>query len=92
MTIGEAIRLDPEYHFAYANRGMIKDALGQHEAAIEDYNEALRLKPDNAQAYTHRGIAKEKLGQREEAIADFEEAITRFNEVIRLNPSSATTY
>lgn len=62
-------------HEAYNNRGAANYALGQHQAAIADYNEALRLQPDDADAYSNRGNAKTALGQHEAAIADYAEAL-----------------
>ena len=59
--------------------------LGQHSAAITDYDSAIRLKPDDATAYTHRGMAKGGLGQYFAAIADYDSAI-------RLNPYDAMAY
>ena len=58
----EAIRLQPDSAVAYNNRGLAKDKLGQHEAAIADYDKALRFQPDSAVVYTNRGLAKDKLG------------------------------
>ena len=63
----------------YNNRGNAKIDLGQHFAAIADYDIAIRLNPDDAKAYYNRGLAKRKLGQHFAAIADFDIAI-------RLNP------
>ena len=37
--------------------------LGQHFAAIADYDTAIRLNPDYADAHINRGIAKDTLGQ-----------------------------
>ena len=59
--------------------------LGQHEAAIADFDEAIRLGPDYPLAYVNRGKAKDKLGQHEAAIADFDEAI-------RLEPDYPLAY
>ena len=70
---------------AYNNRGIAKSNLGQHFAAIADYDTAIRLNPDYATAYYNRGIAKGKLGQHSAAIADYDTAI-------RLNPDYATVH
>ena len=47
----EAIRLKPDYADAYYKRGNAKDALGQLDAAIADYDEAIP-QPDDVVAYT----------------------------------------
>ena len=81
----EAIRLNPNYAEAYNNRGVAKDALGQHDGAIADFDEAIRLKSEFAEAYNNRGAAKNALGRHDGAIADFDEAI-------RLKPDYAEAY
>ena len=128
-----AIRLNPDYAYAYNNRGLAtsppsspsipqsrscEEGLGQHFAAIADYDIAIRLNPDHAYAYYNRGVAKRAsvntsppsqimispsasilmmpmhttiaelrkgLGQHFAAIADFDIAI-------RLNPDYADAY
>ena len=81
----EAIRLNPEYTYAYTNRGIAKDALERFEDAIADFNEAIRIDPQNDKAYFGRGSAKAELGQYNEAIEDYDGAI-------RVNPRYATAY
>ena len=68
-------RLKPDYAFAYYRRGVAKARLGQHFAAIADFNTAIRLKPDFAFAYCRRGIAKLSLGQTWEAKQDLRIAL-----------------
>ena len=70
-----AIRLKPDYAFAYNNRGAAKAALKQYAAAIADYTQAIRLKPNYAGAYNNRGFAKAALGQYFPAISDYDMAI-----------------
>ena len=72
------------------------DMLGQHFAAIADYDTAIRLKPDDAGAYLHRGVAKAQLDRISEAKRDGRTAlrlakqagdtglITRAEKVLRL--------
>ena len=66
----KAIRLKPDYAFAYNNRGLAKENLKQYAAAISDYDKAIRLKPDFAHAYLYRGLAKYRLGRTWEAKQD----------------------
>ncbi len=82
----QAIRLKPDYAFAYNNRGYAKGQLGQYFAAIADYDAAIRLQPDDAYAaYVRRGYAKRRLGQSSAAITDYDAAI-------RLKPDYAYAY
>lgn len=81
----KTLRLKPNSHEAYNNRGTVKTALGKHEEAVADYDEALRLRPDSPKLYNNRGMAKDNLGKHEEALADYDKAI-------RLKPDYAVAY
>ncbi len=72
----EAIRLKPDFPYAYNERGVAQDNLGQYEDAIASFNEAIRLKPDFPDAYNNRGKAQCNLGQYEDAIASFDSGLT----------------
>ena len=67
----------------YFARGNAKADLGQHFAAIKDYDKAIQLKPNAANAYINRGVAKGDLGQYSAAIKDYDKAI-------QLKPNDAT--
>ena len=81
----EAIRLKPDYAYAYNKRGGLYVRLGQYQLAINDYNEAIRLKPDDAHAYNNRGSAYGRLGQYQLAFKDY-------NEAIRIKPDYTLVY
>jgi len=83
--LDEAIRLNPQYAWAYINRGFAYGNLGQYERAIQDFDEAIRINPQYALDYNNRGNAYGNLGQHEKAIHDFDEAI-------RINPQFASAY
>ena len=59
----EAIRIDPEHHLAFFNRGVVYTVLDQPERMIEDVDEAIRLNPKYAEAYFFRGVTYSILGQ-----------------------------
>ena len=59
--------------------------MGQHEAALADYDKAIDLKPDYADAYSNRGVAKAALGQHDNALDDYDRAID-------LKPDDADAY
>ena len=50
-------------------------ALGQHEAAIQDYDKAIELDPALSSAFVNRGTSKMALRQHEAAIQDYDKAI-----------------
>ena len=47
--LDEVIERDPEFGAAYADRGIVHDRLGLHEAALADYRRALELEPKLAE-------------------------------------------
>ncbi|MGA9564295.1 MAG: tetratricopeptide repeat protein [Candidatus Korobacteraceae bacterium] len=81
----EAIRLQPDFAYAFNNRGAARLAKGDSDGALEDYDEAIRLKPDYAYAFNNRGAARFNEGDSDLAVEDFDEAI-------RLKPDYAEAF
>lgn len=81
----EAIRLQPDYAYAYNKRGILYGKIGQYQQAIDDYTEAIRLQPDYALAYNNRANTYVGLGEYNLAIKDY-------NEAIRIKPDYAYAY
>jgi tetratricopeptide (TPR) repeat protein len=71
----QALKLKPDYHQAWNNRGNALGNLGRFEEAIASYDQALKLKPDDHQAWNNRGNALGNLGRFEEAIASYDQAL-----------------
>jgi tetratricopeptide (TPR) repeat protein len=55
--LDKAIRLKPDFVFAYNIRGFAYYNLTQYEAAIADFTQAIALDPNDAKAYNNRGNA-----------------------------------
>ncbi len=70
---------------AFIGEGVRRAALGDHEAAIQNFDEAIRLNAEPAFLYKQRGASYHALGDYEAAIRDFDEAI-------RLNAEDANAY
>lgn len=49
------LALDPNYTWAYDNRGIAYVFLKDYERAIQDLNKAIELDPKDAHAYRNRG-------------------------------------
>lgn len=81
----QAIKLQPDYAYAYINRGVERKKQGDLAGAIADYTEAIRLQPDDADAHNNRGVALDDQGDLAGALADYAEAI-------RLRPDYAKAY
>jgi len=59
----------------YVNRAVMKDALGQIDDAMADYNSGLSLDPGLGDGYVDRGAALIKLKRYDEAVADINKGI-----------------
>ena len=70
----EAIRMDPDFAWAYGSRGVAYRHLEEYDKAIADYTAAIRINPDDADAYNNRGVAHRELGNDVKAAADFAKA------------------
>jgi tetratricopeptide (TPR) repeat protein len=54
---GEAIRLKPDFAWAFEGRGGAYSDLKQYDKAIDDYNEAIHLDPNLAITFMGRGVS-----------------------------------
>lgn len=83
--VNEAIRmvdhdLEPGEHLLHRsvlayNRAQVLAALGDHAAALPDYDEVIRRDPEYGDYYFERASARQALGQHAEALADYATAI-----------------
>ena len=71
----KSIELDPNYAYAYNNRGISKRNLKDDYGAISDFTKSIELDPNYASTYDNRSITKEKLGDLTGACADAKKAI-----------------
>ena len=71
----KAIELNPNDIAAHNNRGVVRNQLGNHQAAITDFGKVIALDPSKVVAYYNRGVAKNQFGDHQAAIADFDRAI-----------------
>ncbi len=73
--LSRIIELDPGYATAWANRGHVREKMGDRLGAIADTDRAIALEPTNGRHYTNRGIVKQRLDDTAGAIADYTKAI-----------------
>ena len=80
-----AIDKNPQYAYAYNNRGVAYNKLHDYSKAISDLNQAITLDSNYTAAYVARGYC---YGQ----IREYTNAISDFNKAISLDSRSALAY
>lgn len=70
-----ALRLDPQSHIAWRQRGEAQEERGDLDGAWSDYSRAIELEPQKIIARLKRGTLGTKLGRWEEAERDFAAAL-----------------
>jgi tetratricopeptide (TPR) repeat protein len=68
------IKLNPDFVYAYFNRGNLHCFRKDYKVAIADYNEAVERNPEFAEAYYNRGLTRLYLGETSKGIADLSHA------------------
>lgn len=71
------IALDPKAPLAHFHRGMVRQALGDLDAAIVDLSEEIRRNPAYPPSYFSRGKAYQTKGLLTEALGDFDIAVQK---------------
>jgi len=69
----------------FIREGVSLAAIGDHAAAIQNFDEAIRLEVEPAFVYSERGASYQMLGEYEAAVRDYDEAI-------RLNGEDVNAY
>jgi len=52
----KVVELDPEFYFAYFNRGYVKCIMGDYWGSVSDYEKALEFEPKFPEAYFNKGL------------------------------------
>ena len=83
--LDELIAKYPDRAAGFLSRALIYSRIGEHEAAVADYNRAIELDSQDARAYLNRGNAFRDLDDHEAALADY-------NRAIELDPEYTIAY
>ena len=67
-----AQELEPNRPYRYSSRAYIRDAMGDVEGAVKDYEKAIELDPEDAIAHNNLGLLIEKLGYHKKAKVFFD--------------------
>lgn len=70
-----AIGHNPQFFYAYNNRGNVLFQMEQYQQAADDFTAAININPDYVFAYNNRGNAYFKLNDYQAAIDDYDKAI-----------------
>ena len=81
----KATKLNPNFAYAYHNRGLVYVKKHETDLAIKDFSKVIELNPDSPFAYSWRATAYENNGQIDRAIEDH-------SKVIELIPDDAKPY
>ena len=65
------LELDPDWAWAFAERGQVYILQGQFDKAIDDFSKAIEYNPEYIPSYLHRADAYQKKGDNKRAKADY---------------------
>jgi tetratricopeptide (TPR) repeat protein len=71
----QAIKIDPNYAYAWNNKGIALRNLGKYDEAIECYDRAIKIDPNYAGPWNSKGWALSNLGKHKDAIECYDRAI-----------------
>jgi tetratricopeptide (TPR) repeat protein len=74
LDFDAAVNLQPDRPYRYASRAFMKEAAGDLQGAVKDYEKALVLDPEDAVVQNNLGLLLEKLGRNQEARSNFSKA------------------
>jgi tetratricopeptide (TPR) repeat protein len=76
----KAAEVQPDYAYAWSNKGVALSRLNRHEEALCAYEKALGASPEYAHAWYGKGTALGELGRTEEELAAYERAVSIDND------------
>lgn len=72
--LDKVIEINPDFEFAWFNRGYIKSLLRNFEGSVKDYTSAIEINSDFAEAYFNRGLNRIYLENTTEGTMDLSKA------------------
>jgi tetratricopeptide (TPR) repeat protein len=73
--VNTAVKLDPEFKYAYTLRAHVHADLGDFDKALADHNAIIKMSPDSAVAYTGRAIEYMRQRKSDLALADLNKSL-----------------
>ena len=71
----KALEIDPNYAYAWHNKGSALNNLVKYKEAIKSFDKALELNPNDANAWYNRASSKIKLGNIKDGLSNLKKAI-----------------
>jgi len=75
IEVYEMVANDPNYLYAWYNKGVVLGNLGRSQEAIECYDKAIQIDPNYADAWYNKGLILGRLGRGDEEIACYDKTI-----------------
>ncbi len=75
LDFDKAIKLKPDYSYAFNNRGLCRKKKKKFRVAIKDFNKAIKLNPEYVSAIYNRGLCNISLVNFKEARNDLAQAL-----------------
>ena len=72
--LNRVLTLDPDFSFAWYNRGFVNSRMGNYHAALDDFTKAITLRNDFAEAYYDRGLMSILLSENHDGCMDLSKA------------------
>lgn len=88
----QAIGIDPQFAYAWYDRGVAYRELGQDEEAAKDFEKAAELAPADEEILFGRADLYRKRGILQDQKALVDAAIRGFNQVLEVNPNNAEAW
>jgi CheY-like chemotaxis protein len=88
----QALEIDPQFAFAWHDRGAALRELGQDEEAAKDFDKAADLAPEDEEILYSRADLLKKRGILREQKALIDASLRAFNKVLEMNPNNALAW
>jgi Flp pilus assembly protein TadD/PAS domain-containing protein len=87
-----AIDMDPNFAYAWFDRGVCQRELGKDDEALKDFTRAAELLPDDEEVLYGQADLLKKIGILQGQNTALESAIQAFNRILEANPNNADAW
>jgi tetratricopeptide (TPR) repeat protein len=87
-----ALKINPKYAIAWANKGLALGKCKKHDKALEAFEKALKLNPKLALTWANKGAAITRLNEDKKALKEYEKALEAFEKALKINSKQAEAW